>query len=114
LVIKISKSEMLALVKDGFTDNEIAEKYFVGKSTIQRIRTDYGIGRYVKIYDKQMYLRMKELELTDEQICYIWCCSRRDLSKWKSRVGLSKRRNGHGDREGKEISGGKGLLEKEV
>jgi hypothetical protein len=99
-VIDISKSEMTALVKDGLSDREIASMYFVSESTIQRIRKEYGIGRYVKVYDKQMYLRMKDCGLTDEQIAYIFGSSRRDLNKWKYRAGLTKKRgskNGGGE-----------------
>lgn len=91
--VDIPRTELLEHVKDGKTDREIASLYYCSESTINRIRKDYGIARYIRVYDKPMYQRMKELGLTDEQVCHIWACGRRDLNKWKHRAGLSKHRN---------------------
>jgi hypothetical protein len=89
--VDISKKEMLELVADGLTDKEIAKKYFCSESTIQRIRSEYGIGRYVKIYNVGEYLRMKQLGLSDEEVCFVYGVSRRALNNWKYRNGLTKK-----------------------
>lgn len=90
----INKTELLELVKAGYTDKEIAEMLHYSRSTIQRIRKQFGISRYITIYNKEMYLRMKELNLTDDQVAFVYGSSRRDLNKWKCKVGLSKKRKG--------------------
>lgn len=91
----IPKNEIATLVKEGKTDKEIAEIIHASESTVQRYRMKYGINKGLKssIYDKAMYLRMKECNLTDEQIAYIWGSKRRNLTKWKYREGLTVKRN---------------------
>lgn len=85
----ISKKKLLEYVQDGLTDREIAEKEFLGESTIQRYRKAYGIGRYVFIYNAGQYERMKQVGLSDDEVCFIWGVTRRKLNTWKSRVGLT-------------------------
>lgn len=90
----IPKDEIMALVKEGKTDKEIGEVIHVSESTVHRHRMKYGIHKGLKssIYDKAMYLRMKEVGLTDEQIAYVWNSKRRNLNKWKYREGLTVKR----------------------
>lgn len=89
--IEISKSEILACVQSGMTDKEIGEKFNCSESTAQRIRKDYGIGRYVFIYNKGQYERMKQVGLSDEEVCFVWGVSRRHLNQWKYREGLTNK-----------------------
>jgi hypothetical protein len=90
----LKKDELLIHVKNGLTDQEIAEILHVSDSTVQRYRMKYGIAKPFKsaFYDKGMYLRMKELGLSDDQIAYIWDSKRRNLTNWKHRMGLTVKR----------------------
>lgn len=90
----VSKNEILAFVKEGKTDKEIAGIIHTSEETVRRYRWKYGIHKSLKssFYDKAMYLRMKEVGLTDEQIAYIWGSKRRNLNKWKHREGLTVKR----------------------
>jgi hypothetical protein len=116
--LKISYQELYSMFIDGLTTAEMARRLFVSEATISRRLQEFNLHRDLSRYDKVMYLRMKEVGLSEEQIAYVFCSTKRSLTRWKSRVGLSRkyktRRSGYGDSEGKEISGGKGLLEKEV
>lgn len=92
MAIDLPKEQLLEYVRDGYTDEEIGKLMYCSAATVQRYRAKYGIARYHLIYTKRMYLRMKELGLTDQEVSYIWNCGRRDLTAWKSRVGLSNKR----------------------
>lgn len=86
--VEVDKKSLLEHVQDGMTDKEIAEKYLCSESTINRLRKEYGIGRYVFIYNEGEYARMKQVGLSDEEVCFIWGVSRRHLNVWKSRNDL--------------------------
>lgn len=93
VAIDIPRDILLELVKEGKTDKEIGEIIHASESTVQRYRAKYGILKFTKAstYNKDMYLRMKECSLTDDQIAYIWDSKRRNLNNWKYRMGLTNK-----------------------
>lgn len=86
----VTPQEMRQHVKDGLTDAQIGNKYFVTASTVYKYRERHGIKKHrTKIVrDVDSYYRMKNCLLTDEQVAYIWNISRRALGEWKKSEGL--------------------------
>lgn len=85
----LPKRELISLVEHGFTDEEIAEMYYVHVEVLARYRQRLGINRRYINYPVKHYFRMKETGLTDEQVAYVWGISRTNLNKWKSRMGIT-------------------------
>ena len=86
----VSVQQMKVHVKDGLTDDEIADMYLVDDNTVFRFRKKHGIEKQREKVTRNvdMYYRMKECQLTDEKIAYIWNMSRRALTEWKKREGI--------------------------
>jgi hypothetical protein len=89
--IDITQEKMLEHVKDGMSDKQIADMYYVSESTIQRIRRELGVARYAFTYDRWQYLRMREIGIHDDMIAYIFGVSKRSLMRWKLRAGLTRK-----------------------
>ena len=67
-------NKMCALVSEGKTDEEIANMYYVHRTTIQRMRRAWGIHKpkNPEKYDWGMIQRMLETNLTYDDIAYIY------------------------------------------
>lgn len=83
--IDISQEELISCVEHGLRNDEIAEKYFISVSSVQRQLKKHGVYRTRKVYDKGMYLRMLELGLREEQIARVFDTTVRALRTWRSR-----------------------------
>lgn len=76
---------------DGLTTAEMARRLFVSETTIRRRLQDFNLTRTPAVYDKTMYLRMKEIGLSEDQIAYVFSSTRRSLTRWKWRAGLTRK-----------------------
>lgn len=67
-------NKLCSLVSEGKTDEEIAEMYFVHRTTIQRMRQSWGIHKpkNPEKYNWGMIKRMLECNLTYDDIAHIY------------------------------------------
>lgn len=85
----IREFELKQMVMDGMTTKEIASLLYCSVSSVNRAIKKLGIRPVYVVYNRDIYLRMKENNLTEDEVAYIWGVSYSALQSWKSREGLS-------------------------
>lgn len=85
----IREFELKQMVNDGLSTKEIASLLYCSKATVNRAIKKLGIRPVYVVYNRDIYLRMKEIELTDDNVAHIWGVTYHALQCWKSREGLS-------------------------
>lgn len=86
----IREFELKQMVTDGHTPKEIAEILSCSVSSVNRAIKKLGIRPVYVVYNKEQYYRMIEMNMTDEDVAYVFGVSYGALRTWKSRNGITK------------------------
>lgn len=95
LMERLDYNTLCKLVSEGKGDDEIAEMYFVARSTIFRVRQVWGIlkPKNPEKYNWEMVKRMLECNLTYEDIAHVYQVEKTHITKYISRKRIEEEKN---------------------